>query len=349
MPSRFRCGMLAAAISMAAAAGAPAADRVQLILTPERGAPMTAGHEWARTLAGVGLRDVTVAGQATGQQVGISVEGVSGARIYVVRGGIDARGDLVLPGERFRRGEAGRVAAWAEELARLGPPETREPVVAMGLRMGQLDEIRRAFAVPVGFSTEDISLAEFLRRVQPQVPLPMSIDERLRRTAAEHRIGDELSEIACGAALALVLREVGAGVVPQANETGPVRLVVRTVRPDEEPWPVGQVPEAGFNRLVPGLLERLTVNIQGAQLDAVITAIAARLEVPVFFDRAALRAREIEPAEVFVDFPERRTNHHTLLERVLHRGRLQYEVRVDEAQRPFLWVTTFHPARLPTQ
>jgi hypothetical protein len=91
------------------------------------------------------------------------------------------------------------------------------------------------------------------------------------------------------------------------------------------------------------LYEFLNVNVQGVAVTQVIDAVAKRLEVPALIDYNALARHGIEPEKAIVNHPQRRTSHTLLLKRTLYQAGLKSEVRVDEAGKPFLWVTTVKP------
>jgi hypothetical protein len=52
------------------------------------------------------------------------------------------------------------------------------------------------------------------------------------------------------------------------------------------------------------------------------------------------RASELRLAFIQADVPEKRMTYSQILNKVLLQARLKYELRVDEADKPFLWITT---------
>jgi len=75
----------------------------------------------------------------------------------------------------------------------------------------------------------------------------------------------------------------------------------------------------------------------------VLEAIAKRLKLPVLLDHSALARHGIEPDKKKVNSPQSRTTSNQLLRKVLSQAGLKSEVRLDEAGKPFLWVTTVKP------
>jgi hypothetical protein len=87
------------------------------------------------------------------------------------------------------------------------------------------------------------------------------------------------------------------------------------------------------------------VEIDGVPLATAMDAIADKLKTPILLDRAALAKLQIDPAKVNVKLPAQRTTYGLALDRVLGQARLKEELRVDDAGKPFLWITTMKDVR----
>ncbi len=53
----------------------------------------------------------------------------------------------------------------------------------------------------------------------------------------------------------------------------------------------------------------------------------------------------VDPETIPAELPSKRISYSQTLGRVLGQAKLKYELRVDEAEQPFLWVTTFKPVK----
>ena len=160
---------------------------------------------------------------------------------------------------------------------------------------------------------------------------------------SEDKIEDELSGLSAGAALACLLCAADFCLVPQAAGKQ-IKYSVLKAQPDvKEFWPVGRPPQAPPPEVLPGLFEFLNVNVQNIPATTVLDTIGKRLKTPVLYDRAALSKYEIDPAKAKVSFPRARTNYSMALDRMLFPVGLQLEIRVDDAGKPFLWVTSVKP------
>jgi hypothetical protein len=109
---------------------------------------------------------------------------------------------------------------------------------------------------------------------------------------------------------------------------------------DTAVWPVGLPADSRRRELLPILFEFLNVEIDGVSVGETVESIAGRMGVPVVYDRLALSHFEVDPAEVAASMPAKRTSYSLLLQKVLFQARLKYELRVDDAGNPFVWITT---------
>ncbi|MBN1589047.1 MAG: hypothetical protein JW888_06000 [Pirellulales bacterium] len=337
-------GLALAACGSLLVASAQAAGRVELVLVTDRDAPLTAQQTWVRELGQAGIRNVRLHRQRSTDRVEIEVRGTKDSPLYVVHGTLDSRGDIVLPGGRYRRGQAHRVATWLDELARRGPPESREPVVAFGLPRSQMAAARDDLTPAVEFSTKDVARAEVVRRIVRRLQLPVRMDEKLLAEATD-RVAEELKGLSRGTVLAYVLRPAGLVLVPRMSDAAGPEYLITTSRGQREIWPIGWTPEKRRQDLVPKMFEFLTINLDNVPVAQALDAIGKRLEIPVLVDHSALARHGIDPEEKRATVPRGRTTYSLVLNKALFQAKLKSELRVDEARQPFLWVTTIKPIR----
>ena len=321
-----------------------AAGSVRLELVTEARLPLGAQHEWLRRLGQVGIDNLRIRPARPADKVGIDVYGTKDRPLYLVTGKLISSTELVLPGGRYKPGEAARVAQWLEDLARLGPPDQRQSgSTAFRLGPGQFERVHDDLAQPLGFSTKGLGRGDVVRKIGRRLTLPLKIDPKLAAALDEDKIAEELSDLSCGTALAYTLRPRGLCLVPRETDgRGPV-YVVTPSKPDLEAWPVGWVPEKSRHEVLPVLFEFLNVNVQGVSVAEALEVIGKRLKAPILMDHNALARHGIQPDKVPVSLPSRRTTYSLLLSKLLFQARLKSELRVDESGTPFLWVTTIKP------
>jgi hypothetical protein len=106
---------------------------------------------------------------------------------------------------------------------------------------------------------------------------------------------------------------------------------------------VGWKPKDKPNNVLPDLFEFLNVEIADISVTEALTAIEGRLKVPFLFDHNSLAARGVDPAKVQAEVPSKRMTYSQIMHKVLTGAKLKYELRVDEADQPFVWITTIRP------
>jgi hypothetical protein len=324
-----------------AAASPPRAGRVQLELVGDaQGAAMTF-QEWVQALGKAGIK-VQMSSAQNLTKPNIEVRGSDQFPLYVVTGIVVSRDELLLPSGRFRRSEMARLAEWLDDLAQNGPLEKREKKSAFGLTAKQLEQAQQDLGKPVGFTTRGLGRAEAIEKIGENLGLPLAGAGNLAAAAGDDKIEEELSDLSRGAALACILRPMGYSMVPR-QIGGKVTYSVSKAKPGQEVWPIGWPPEKPLPEVLPEMFEFRSINVQNAYADKLLAGVTTQLKVPILLDHNALARHNIDPAKAAVSFPQARTTWATALRRLLSQAGLRYEIRVDEAGKPFLWVSTMKP------
>ncbi len=234
------------------------------------------------------------------------------------------------------------MAAWLDDLAKRGPPDKRERVSAFGLTGSQLQKVNADLAKAVGFSTKGMSRSDAVDKIAGQLGLKLAIDGSLTDGAKEDdKIEEELSGLSSGTALACILRPIGFCFVP--HESGDtLAYTVRKADLDKEIWPIGWPAENG-PKVLPSIYEFHNVNISNVAATKVLAVIGKQLGVPVLYDHNALAKYNIDLDKAVLSHPQARTTYSVGLRRMLAKVGLKFELRVDEAGKPFLWVSTMKP------
>ena len=337
----FLLGAIAGVV-LATATPLSAAARVELeLIADSSGGAALAFQEWMQTLGRAGVKNIRLRTAEATDRVGIETRGSTDNPVYVVTGTVVSRDELLLPCGRFKRSDAARAAQWLDDLAERGPPNRREAHPAFGLTASQIQRVREDLAKPVVFSTQGMTRSEAVEKIGSRLAIPIQVAGRLA-AAGDDKVAEELSGVSCGTALACVLRPLGYGLVPRPTAEG-LAYGVGKARLDQEVWPIGWPPEKPLVQTMPSLFEFHNVNVQNVAATKALEAIATRLKVPVLMDYNAMARHGVDPAKTLVSLPSARTTYSLALRKLLFHARLKFEVRVDEAGKPFLWITTVKP------
>ena len=280
-------------------------------------------------------------GEAT-DKVGIETQGTPESPTYVVTGIVKSGDELLLPSGRFRRGDVGRLAQWLDDLAKYGPSGPKQEETVLGLDAAQFQQLHEDLAQPVDFSTQGMLRGEAVRKIAGRLSLPVEIEPQAAAALGQDKLAEELTGLSCGTALAYVLRPVGLCLVPRRGSDGP-SCTVTVSRPGLKIWPVGWDLKGNPRDVLPAMLEFHNVNIEGVPVTTALEAFGKLLKTPVLIDHNALARHGIDPAKTMVSHPGARTMYGKALQRILFPAGLKSEIRLDEADKPFLWVSTIRP------
>ncbi len=338
--------LLVAAMGTAPAAlGAERAKPpVTFELVTRPGLPLTASQQWYKALTGLGISGLQIRAAQPGDEADIHQQGSKAAPQYKVVGILTADNVLHVPGGTFKPGDVGRLRTWLDKLGDEGAEGVTARRTAFGFTPRQLGEVTDDLKRPVTFSTKGLSAAKAVERIGKSLKLPLELDETARSELARVKVADELSGITSGTALAALLRPAGLVLRPERPRGGELRYRVEKAQKDRESWPVGWKPSSAASKPLPELFEFLQVEIKETSVSDALDAIQGRLKAPFLFDRNAMALYGIDPATVQAEVPDKRMTYSQILGKVLMQARLKYELRLDEADKPFLWITSVKPA-----
>jgi hypothetical protein len=339
---------------LASALPSRAAAPIELELATERGVQITAPQEWLQLLASLGIDNVRIDAAGPGAKPGVENRGTSERPRYRVTGVLTTRNELVLPGGMFSRGDGSRLKDYFERLAAEGGESLTAPRGLFGLTQQEIEAVFADLTQPVDFETKGLLPGAVIDRLRAKFALKVEVEpdaERALRKAAA--ILDEAKGLTAGTTLAMMLRRDALALRPAKPTGRPVahRIVLADVeavdvttlgKTDNRQmphWPIGWELQTSPGEAAPSLFEYLNAEIDGYTLEETLAAIGPRLKIPLYFDRAALAAYEIDPAKIQVRMDRTRTFYKRVIDRVLAQARLGSELRIDEAGTPFLWIT----------
>ena len=321
-----------------------AAGLVELDVFTENGVAPLNQQEWLQRLAEVGVSNVRIHGPAGLEKVGVETRGTEARPVYAVTGMLSSNGELVLPGGKYRSSQAAAVARWLRQVAEQGPTVGgHAKKLPFGLSSETFEQVRGDMAQKVDFSTQGEARADVAAKLARQLTPPLSVNRSAVEAMEDDKVAEELKGLSLGTALAYALRPAGLCLVPVAAPGDGVRWNIRSSKQTDEPWPIGWTPEKPLPRVLPSLYESFNANVQNVSVRRVLDALSKRMKVPILLDYNALARHGVDPEKTLVNAPQSRTSHSRLLSKILSQAKLKYEVRVDEAAQPFIWVTTTRP------
>jgi len=315
-----------------------AEPRVELEVILEGGAIPTDAAQWSKMLDEAGFSSVRLRSGKASESPSLQ-SGSGGTKSYRVVGLLNANNQLVLPKGRFGLGDRARIEEWLRKLRDSGEEGILVKPTAFGLLPRELVAVHEALAVPVKTLTAGKQPREIAKQIAGGLSLKFTTDGAGQQAlAADEPIVDELEGLSSGTALAALLRPLGLVMVPEKAE-GELRLRISTMQAAKEHWPVGWPPKGNPRETLPELFKTLNVEIDQAPVAELLKAVGGRIKSPVLIDHNALAAAQIDLATAKVGLPLTKTYYDRILDRLLFQAKMKYELRVDEAGKPFLWIT----------
>ena len=272
-------------------------------------------------------------------------------RIVTVVGEMDLDGSLHFEEHEFDMSDGAKLSEWIDELKTYGAQGSPEGKPVWGLTKEQFTEVYEELSHPISGSVKDLELSEAIAALEISEDYPLrlhsSAEEHLKPGAARHPVRVDVESLSRGTGLAIVLADFGMGFRPLRTPRGDVELVVEPLGDISEPWPVGWEIEASLprNRVAPNYFEMVTAGFDDVPLQDVLDAVAEASETPIIVNYERALAKEIDPADVAVSYPRKRTAWALLVRHVTARAKLTRSLLIDEAGQPFVYVYPFEPKR----
>jgi hypothetical protein len=314
-----------------------AAAPVHLEIAQEAAGAIDGPQRWLQSLKRLSLASIRVRSARVGERPAIQQRGSTDRPTFHVTAVLTARNELKVPDRIFRLEDMQSLSRWLDDLQ--STPHRDEARGAFGLAEQELVNLRKDLAATFPNSTVDRPTRGVLDELLLAVTLPIVIDPNARKLLSDAPVvQDEFQGLAQGSALAAALRPAGLAFVPRRNEQGAITLHIVAANSVDETWPIGWPSTQSDQEAVPKLFEFVPVEIADVPLSQALNALKPRLGVPLLLDHNGLAARRIDPQSVKVRYPAGRTFYKKLIDRLLFQARLEMVVKVDEANRPILWI-----------
>ena len=320
---------------------ATAAPHVEFELLTEAGFPLAGHQPWLKLLQSVGVRNIRIDKAGRGDRPAIDNVGTAEAPSYRVTGLLRVGNKLQLEGGKFGVSDRAGLANWLEKLRDDGIQSLTEPTGPFGLSAKRLIAVSEALAKPLAFSTKDQPCYNTAVKIAQGLTLKFQVDPVAKRLLKSDEVfADELQGLSSGTALAAVIRPLGLVLVPHREQGQEMHLRIVRSRDAKESWPVGWPPQHAPGKTLPDLFRSLNVEIDDTPLPDALAAIKQRVNVPFLFDYNAMARYQIEPTKTHVTLPRKKSFYNSIVRDLLRQAKLKHELRVDDAGKPFLWISS---------
>jgi hypothetical protein len=105
-------------------------------------------------------------------------------------------------------------------------------------------------------------------------------------------------------------------------------------------WPIGWKPEQSFSEILPAYFRAIPLDVEDVEVSSLVGAVSDKIGVPGFSSAYELTAKRLDVNTLRYTRKNDRISPARLLTAVGDKLGLGFDVRVDEAGKMFLWVTT---------
>lgn len=329
------------AVSALGLAPASAAEgRIDLELVTVGSFPFEQTRDWLAMLQKLNLEGVKIRAGTEDDVPEIATEGSEKAPVYRVKGLLTPGGNLILKGAKFKLGDRAAIGSWMDKLKQGGEEGLTAKPGAFGLLPKQLAAVHASLAGPVDFSTTGGKPKDMIDKLTSKLSLTVSLDSNAEAALrSAEPFPDELLGVSNGTSLAAILRPSGLVFVPVKGKGDSIDLKITDSRSVEKSWPVGWTSDKGKGQLLPDLFKTLNVEIADTSLEESLAAIQKRVNAPFLLDQNSL-ARQRVDLKKKLNLPKANLSYARILDKLLTQVKCKIEVRLDEADKPFVWVTT---------
>lgn len=325
-------------------------ERIELEIAAERSVGASLQRRWYERLKDLGIKRLRIRQARPNETATITAKAGTPTQFKVVA--ILSPGDrLLLPGRSVTSRDVAKLKPYFIRLTEEGVDGVTAARGAFGLTQKQFEAIHADLSRPLGVETRGQTINAVIQRLGSRLSIPIQADLASQRTRMQAKVTDELAQFTAGTGLAIMLKAEGLAVRPVVDHGQLMHRVVAAEPHDAgeiseaATWTIGHKPEARLRQIAPVLLESVQVQIEGYTLGQAIDALRERIDVPIFFDHAALAEQGIDVAKTEVRYPARKTIYKSLLSNILFQAKLKGDVRVDEAGKAFFWITTSRKSR----
>jgi len=214
---RQRCVIFCLSFLLLTVTSLEAAPLVEMELITGGNFAAREAHDWIKTLAELGIRDVRIRGAQGREKPEIRNVGSEDRPRYKVVGILERGGQMYLPGGKFSQRDAAKLKTYIQNLQADGIEGVTAPRSAFGLTPSQLSELNEALSAPITVKTKGAELGEIVQNIVSRLTIDVYLPRSSMAALDEaDPFGDEMQGLSAGTALAAVLRPAGLIAVPPA-------------------------------------------------------------------------------------------------------------------------------------
>lgn len=259
---------------------------------------------------------------------------------------MEADGRIAIRDRRLQMSEPQAIVNFLELIRAYGAAGPPSESPTWGLTSEQFAAVTQLLSTPV---SEPVILKTPMQTID-SLRLPDSFRLRFTEAAKEKALMEvnpaipeqDLVGISKGTALAIALAQYGLGfrALQNTNVGGGYLIEVDAGNESTNMWPVGWKTREALGTVLPELYKAIPVEVEDVPLDAFVSVIADKLQIPDLYSSKTLIDAGRNPAELRYSRKPDRVSPSRLLTLLGDHFQLGLDVRADEKGKCFVWVTT---------
>lgn len=267
-------------------------------------------------------------------------------------GQITRQGTLRLPGNRsFDLTDRASLAEWFEELKLYGVQGSPDGEPLWGLNQTQFSELFDSLKPVVETSTQGLEFSQAIEALKLPGAHPLKFPVAVREQLNQSQLPTcqrNYAGLSKGVAFALMLNEWGLGFQPRRLPSSTVELMIVSLEDStaDTVWPVGwSLDSAKLSRtaVAPKFYQLAAIEYSQTPFPEMLADVGKKAEVAVFTNEYLLKHKGVELDQLVVNSPLRQTIWPVFLKAITGPSRLTFELRVDEAGHPIVYLEPLIP------
>ena len=298
-------------------------------------------QRWMKALQKAGANRVSSRTSPQGETA-VEESESGGTRLITVRGFLEGS-KLELPGGTFRIGDIAKIHDLLQKFRDDGKETTLAQKHDFGLTADQLVDLAQKLAKPITEPTKGKPFATVVNLITRQTGVPFARDASARAAlAGQERVSQEFQGMSSGTALAVMVKPLGLVLEPNRKQGQAVQVHIKRAEVGKQSWPAGRDPEQAPIMVEPNMFQKMPIGIKNYPLDKVMAAVQQKAKIPFLYDEQVIAAKGIDVAGTKVSISNKNGILMSMIGKLLRQTkprRLSSELRVDDAGKPFLWIT----------
>ncbi|HID23808.1 MAG TPA: hypothetical protein EYP14_15620 [Planctomycetaceae bacterium] len=260
-------------------------------------------------------------------------------------GRLQRTGRITFPDRSFTLRDRNLLKEWLRELQTYGAQGSPEGKPAFGLSPKQFQQVFQALTPQLEVDVHGRGLQDALTALPlpDAFPVHLSVAAKdLVRRTGDGRCSQHLKGLSLGTAFSALLNDFGLGFRPSRTPSGRIELRVEPLEEGHDHWPIGwELPEdVSRLELARDFFKLRLLEYRDEPLPDLLRTVSAASGIPILVDTHQLRKEGIALSRLRVEFPRRQASWSLLLRAATTPHKLTRRLRLDEAGRLLVWITS---------